>query len=67
MNEQQAFIDLLIAAMKDAAISMSLTQLKTQIDPDGKGIRHVRIIVVPEQMQYAHPDGRPYGQQEGNN
>lgn len=67
MNEQTTFLDLLIAAMKDAAISLSLTQLKTQIDPDGKGVRHVRVIVVPEQMEYAHEDGRPFGQKERNN
>lgn len=61
MNPQDTFLDLLIAAMKDAAIEMKLTQLKTQIDPDGKGIRHVRLIVVPERMQYELPGQMPFG------
>lgn len=61
MNPQQTFLDLLIAAMKDAALELKLTQLKTQIDPDGKGLRHVRLIVVPEQMEYELPLKRPFG------
>ena len=61
MNPQEAFLELLIAAMKDAAIEMKLTQLQTQIDPDGKGIKLVRIIVVPEEMQWKRPDGKPFG------
>lgn len=67
MNEQEVFLDLLLAAMKDAALTMSLTQMKTQIDPDGRGLRYVRIIVVPEAMEYGHADGRPIGQKQGNN
>lgn len=61
MTPQTVFLDLLIAAMTDAALEMKLTQLQTQIDPDGKGVRLVRIIVVPEAMEYAHPDKRPFG------
>lgn len=61
MNPQETFLELLIAAMKDAAIEMKLTQLKTQIDPDGKGVRHVRLIVVPEAMEYELPNQMPFG------
>lgn len=51
MSAQKAFMDLLIAAMLDAATEGHNTQLKTSIDPDdGKGIRFVRIIVIPEEM-----------------
>ncbi len=60
-NPQEVFLDLLIAAMKDAAIEGSLCQLKTQIDPDGKGMQHVRIIIVPEKMEYERPGGKPFG------
>lgn len=59
MNQQEAFLNLLIAAMSDAAVENKLTQLKTQIDPDGKGIRHVRIIVIPEAMDFNF--ARPLG------
>lgn len=58
---QDAFLNLLIAALTDAALEMKLCQLQTTIDPDGKGPRLVRIIVVPEAMEYRHPDGRPFG------
>lgn len=61
MNPQEAFLNLLIAAMKDAAIERKLTQLKTTIDPDGKGIRHVRLIIVPEAMDHNWPDYAPLG------
>lgn len=64
-NPQTVFLDMLIAAMKDAALEMKLCQLQTQIDPDGKGVRLVRIIVVPESMEYKHPDGRPFGATPG--
>jgi hypothetical protein len=61
VNPQEAFLDLLVAAMKDAAVNRSLTQLRTQLDPDGKGLRVVRIIVVPEQMDFKFPTDRPLG------
>jgi hypothetical protein len=41
-NKQNSdfFVELLVAAMKDAAVGFHLTQFKTQIDPgDGKGIK----------------------------
>lgn len=55
MNQQEAFLELLIAAMSDAAVSGSLTQLKTTIDPDGKGVHIIRLIVVPEKMAFEFP------------
>jgi hypothetical protein len=61
-RQAEAFLDLLVAAMKDAAVNMELTQLKTQIDAEGNGkIRYVRIIVVPEAMEYGLPGGLPIG------
>lgn len=54
-NEKKAdaFGDLLFAAMKDAAIEMKLTQLKTTITPEETGkATLIRIIIVPEQMQF---------------
>lgn len=64
MNPQLTFIELLLAAMKDAALEFKLTQLQTQFDPTetGKGKLHtVRIIVIPEKMQFTAPPGAPFG------
>lgn len=62
MNPQETFIDLLIAAMKDAAIERKLTQLKTTITPEETGkAKHVRLIVIPEEMDYNWPDYAPAG------
>lgn len=52
MNPQDQFLDLLLAAMMDAAIEMKLTQLQTTITADDAGPQIVRIIVVPEKMQF---------------
>lgn len=53
-----AFEDLLIAAMKDAALNRQMTQLKATITPTGSPKEiHVRIIVVPEQMDVEWPQG----------
>ena len=60
-QEAEAFLGLLIAAMKDAVLEGKNTQLKTIIDPDGKGLRMVRIIVVPEVMEYNWPLYAPFG------
>lgn len=52
---QAAFIDMLIAAMRDAATERKVTQLQTQLDPTmtGKGpMKKVRIIIVPEEMDF---------------
>lgn len=64
----QTFLDLLLAAMKDAAIEHKLTQLKTQLDPTetGKGkLKTVRIIVIPEDMDYEFPQHAPLGTGHG--
>lgn len=61
MNPQEAFLDLLIAAMADAAKERKLTQLKTTIDPDGKGAKLVRIVVIPEDMDHNWSVNKPLG------
>ena len=64
MNPQDTFIDLLLAAMKDAALELKLTQLAVQFDPTetGKGaFERVRIIVIPEKLEYTWPGHAPAG------
>lgn len=61
MNPQEAFLDILIAAMKDAATSGKLTQLKTTIAPDGKKVKIVRLIIIPEEMEHNWPKTQPLG------
>jgi hypothetical protein len=64
MNPQETFLDLLIAAMKDAVIERKLTQLQAQLDPTdtGKGpLKRVRIIVVPDELDHAWPSYAPAG------
>lgn len=62
MSAQKAFMDLLIAAMLDAATGGHNTQLKTSIDPDNeKGSRYVRIIVIPEEIPHNWPKRAPAG------
>ena len=56
-----AFIDLLLAAMADAILEKKLTQFQMTMDPDGKGVRLVRVIVVPEEMEYKAPPGSYLG------
>ncbi len=65
---QEAFLNLLIAAMKDAAIEHKLTQLQTQLDPTetGKGpLKKIRIIVIPEEMDFKWPSHAPLGTGHG--
>lgn len=65
MNPQEAFLDLLVAAMKDACLELKLTQLLTQLDADGSGkLRKVRIIVVPEVMEHQWPSSAPLGSEQ---
>lgn len=52
---------MLIAAMLDAATERKITQLKTRLDPDGKGMKLIRIIVVPEEMDLDFAIDRPLG------
>lgn len=57
----ETFTDLLLAAMKDAAIEMKLTQFKTTITPEKTGkTMLVRIIVVPEAMQFESVDPKGF-------
>ena len=56
-NPQDQFLDLLIAAMLDAATELKLTQLQTTITPEGCSPQIVRVVVIPEQMQF-HLDGK---------
>lgn len=52
-KDTATFIDLLTAAMCDAALQNQLTQLQTRIIPPGTTKeRVVRIIVIPEDMEY---------------
>lgn len=58
-NEKRAdtFIDLILAGMLDAAVEMKLTQFQTTITPEKTGRPTlVRIIVVPEVMQFQSVD-----------
>lgn len=64
MNPQTAFLDLLVAAMKDAVIEKKLTQLLTQLDPSGTGkgpLTKVRIIVIPDELDHTWPSHSPLG------
>jgi len=67
MNPQEAFLECLIAAMKDAVLEGHLTQLQTQLDPDGKGLQVVRIIVVPERLKWKWPTYAPAGTETKGN
>ena len=59
---QNAFLDVLLAAMHDAVLEGKLTQFATQFQPEGtKGLKRVRIIVVPEEMQFKWPSHAPLG------
>jgi hypothetical protein len=61
MNPQEAFLNLLLAAMADAVTGDRISQLKTSIDPDGKGVRYCRIIVIPEDIRINFPKDQPIG------
>lgn len=67
-NPQESFLDMLIAAMKDAAITGDLTQLQTTITPAETGKQSiVRIIIVPEKMDFTWPKDQPLGTDERKN
>lgn len=52
MNEGELFLDMLIAAMKDAVLNGKITQLQTTMTPEETGkAKLLRIIVVPEEME----------------
>jgi hypothetical protein len=62
MNPQEAFLEMLLAAMRDAAVERKLTQLQMTITPEGQTTpRFVRIIVIPEEMDMVWPKDRPLG------
>lgn len=57
MSEAVDFVNLVIAAMLDAAIEGEMTQLKCTVDTDSMGEQVVRVIVVPEKMRVTFPQG----------
>ena len=61
MNPQDAFLHILVAAMADAVTQGKLTQIKTTIAPDGKKVKLVRLIIVPEDMEFNWPKDQPLG------
>lgn len=68
MNPQTTFLDLLIAAMKDAAIERKLTQLAIQLDPTetGKGpLKRVRVVIIPDELDHNWPSYAPLGTGQG--
>lgn len=59
MNQQEAFINILLGAMQASATTGELCQLKCScLDKNGK-TKEVRIVVVPEMMttEFRHPLG----------
>lgn len=63
MNPQEAFLNMLFAAMMDAAVERKLTQLQTTISPDGnaQNIKKVRIVVIPDELDHTWPTSHPLG------
>jgi hypothetical protein len=64
VSPHEAFLDLLVAAMKDAALEKKLTQLALQFDPTekaGRATHRVRVIVVPEELEHTWPSHAPLG------
>lgn len=58
MNETEMFLEMLCAAMEDAAETGHITQLQTTITAPKVGKpKLVRIIVVPEEMEIVRPLG----------
>lgn len=57
MSAQSEFLDLLVAAMMDAAIEGKCTQLQTTISPPGKGSKLVRLVIIPEEMDFVRGSG----------
>lgn len=61
MNPQTAFLEILIAAMKDAVEEGKLTQLQTTISTGLKKVKVVRIIIVPDELDFNFPTDQPLG------
>ena len=56
MSAVSDFFDLLVAAMADAADEGKLCQLQTEIVPPSGKRKTIRIIVVPEEMDFVRSD-----------
>lgn len=50
MREVQAFMNILSAAIQDAAQSRKMSQMITEVQPKGMTVQRVRIVIVPETM-----------------
>jgi hypothetical protein len=65
MNPQEAFLEMLIAAMLDAAKEKKLTQLLTQLDAnEGRGavkLKRVRVVIIPDELDHTWPSHAPLG------
>lgn len=62
MNPAEAFLDVLIASMKDAICENKLTQLKTQMEnPETGKLELVRLVIMPEKMDHEWPSDAPLG------
>jgi len=62
MNPQEAFLEMLVAAMHDAVLEDKISQLQTQFIPKGKKeFEVVRIVILPEKMKYKWPTYAPLG------
>lgn len=62
--EQVAFVELIVAAMKDVADSGALSQFHVRFDPTFSGKNptcEARIIIVPEKMKRTWPKHAPAG------
>ncbi len=57
MSQESEFLAMLIASMHDAATSGQCTQLQTTITPTGHRPTLVRLIVVPEEMEFVRGSG----------
>ena len=65
-NPQDAFINVILGAMKLAACG-EITQLRVQLQPDPnvRQLKQVRIVVLPEQMEREYPTYAPLGTPQG--
>ncbi len=64
-SEADLFLDLLLAAMQDAATTGHITQLQTTIMPAGATkAKLVRLVVVPEEMEVVRPLGGKFTRAE---
>lgn len=57
MTKEEIFVNVLIAAMKDAVDGDHITQLKSTIEDKRGKVQHVRIVVMPEKMTVEYPQG----------